>query len=244
MHKTDYFLVLNPDVLVTPMFIKELLISIEKDSSIGMVCGKLLRCTEGGKPTNIIDSTGLVLTKNRRAFDRGQGKVDIGQFDKCEYVFGCCGAAVLYRKTMLEDIKVYDEFFDNDFFAYKEDVDLSWRAQLNGWKAFYNYRAIGYHARGWKKGQRNIISRSVQIHSYKNRYLMLIKNEILINFLIHLPYILLYELCAIFYLSFKSPYLIKGWIQIKKLLPSMLKKRKIIQNNKKLTAKQFRDLIS
>ncbi|GAW31250.1 glycosyltransferase family 2 protein [Carboxydocella sp. JDF658] len=237
--KADYIFVLNPDIQLAPNFLKELINTIQQDPSIGMVCGKLLRMTTDGQLTNIIDSTGLILKKNRRAFDRGQGEEDRGQYDEPGYVFGCSGAAVLYRREMLEDIKVLDEYFDESFFAYKEDVDLAWRAQLRGWKAYYNPKAVAYHVRGWKENGRDQVPRFVQIHSYKNRYLMLLKNDTLMSILRALPQFLLYEFAAFIYALFRRPYLLKGWVQIFKLLPLTWKKRKIIQSRRKVTPREI-----
>ena len=54
-----------------------------------------------------------------------------------EYVFGATAAAALYRREMIEDISLDGEFFDSDFFVYREDADVAWRAQLMGWKCLY-----------------------------------------------------------------------------------------------------------
>ena len=58
-----------------------------------------------------------------------------------EAVFGACGAAVLYRRRMLDEIG----FLDEDFFLYDEDTDLNFRAQLAGWKCNYVPTAVAYH---------------------------------------------------------------------------------------------------
>ncbi len=118
--KGKYVLVLNPDTYLTADYLSILLQSMEKDPDIGMVCGKLLRCTEEGQPTTVIDSTGMMIKRNRRELSRGQDEIDTGQYDQPEFVFGCSGAVVLYRWEMLQDIQVTGEYFDNDFFIYKE----------------------------------------------------------------------------------------------------------------------------
>lgn len=256
--KSEYLLVLNPDVYLTKHFITELVKVLEENPQVGSACGKLLRLGEDGQPTNVLDSTGLIIHKNRRVFDRGQGEVDNGQYEKQEYIFGASGAAVLYRRKMLEDIKttvgitgplspgaftnVSEEFFDESFFAYKEDVDLAWRAQIKGWKCMYIPTAIAYHARGWQPGKRAKIPRYVQIHSFKNRYLMMLKNEQWQNLIFHLPYILWFEIASIFYVLFRAPYLAKGWIDVGKLLGSTLQKRKQIMAGRRVNAREIRKL--
>ena len=61
----------------------------------------------------------------------------MGQYQQAELVFGATGAAALYRRAMLDDVRVAREYFDEDFFAYREDADLAWRAQLLGWRCLY-----------------------------------------------------------------------------------------------------------
>ncbi len=74
--------------------------------------------------------------------------MDNGQYAEAERVFGLSGALVMYRATALQAVRFEDEFFDHDFFAYKEDVDLAWRLQHLGWDAWYEPRAIAHHYRG------------------------------------------------------------------------------------------------
>lgn len=247
---SKYVLVLNPDVVLTSTFIEKLVKYLESDPQAGAACGKLLLLDVEGQPTSIIDSTGLSMHKNRRCFDRGQGQLDEGQYDEEEYIFGSSGAAVLYRREMLECIKttdgitnplgpelpplVSDEYFDESFFAYKEDIDLSWRAQLMGWNCRYIPTAVAYHARGWQSGKRSKIPRFIQIHSFKNRYLMMIKNEEWQNLFIHLPLILLFELGALFYMAFRATFLFKGYPILLRLLKPTLEKRKQIMASKRI----------
>ncbi|MCP1309725.1 glycosyltransferase family 2 protein [Paenibacillus tyrfis] len=73
-------------------------------------------------------------------------------------VIGVPGAAALYSSSMVRDVSIDDEFFDEDFFAYKEDVDVAWRSRLLGWKALYCPDAQAFHNRGWKKGARTKIA--------------------------------------------------------------------------------------
>jgi len=235
--KGDYVVVLNPDIILSADYIDEIVKSADKDENIGMVTGKLYRITEDFKLTNILDSTGLIILKNRRVYDRDQGKVDKNQFNRPDYVFGCSGAAVLYRRKMLEDIKIGDEYFDEDFFIYKEDVDLAWRAQLLGWKCFYTPRAVAYHARGWDPDGRKRIPREIQIHSLKNRYLMLLKNDSVGIFLKHLPWIITYEILILMHNLVKTPYLFKVWPKIFHLLAKTWAKRKQIMAKKVVSNK-------
>jgi GT2 family glycosyltransferase len=111
-----------------------------------------------------------------RHLDRGSQEVDNGHYLKHEYVFGATAAAALYRRCMVEDISIGDEFFDPDFFVYREDADVAWRAQLMGWGCIYTPHARGYHVRKVLPGNRRALPSVINMHSVKNRFLMRLKN--------------------------------------------------------------------
>ncbi len=150
----------------------------ELNPKIGAVCGKLLRWNPGSDPefTKVIDSTGIYFLPNLRHLDRGADEADRGQFEQAEYVFGATGAAALYRRSMVEDVSVDGEFFDEQFFAYREDADLAWRAQLMGWHCLYAPRAVAWHVRRVTPERRNELPTEINWHSVKNRFLMRAKN--------------------------------------------------------------------
>jgi GT2 family glycosyltransferase len=91
-------------------------------------------------------------------------------------VFGATAAAALYRRAMIDDISLDSEFFDSDFFVYREDADVAWRAQLRGWKCLYAPYARGYHVRKVLPGNRRALPPEINMHSVKNRFLMRMKN--------------------------------------------------------------------
>ena len=124
----------------------------------------------------MVDSTGIYFTPNLRHLDRGSLEVDNGHFRNYEYVFGATAAAALYRREMIDDISIGGEFFDADFFVYREDADVAWRAQLMGWKCLYAPYARGYHVRKALPGNRRALPAEINMHSVKNRFLMRIKN--------------------------------------------------------------------
>lgn len=174
----DWILTLNPDVLLMPNFIRALVEAGESSPQTGTVCGKLLTITPNydipDKP--LVDSTGIYFTPMLRHLDRGSQEVDNGHFLKHEYVFGATAAAALYRREMIDDVSVDDEFFDPDFFVYREDADVAWRAQLMGWRCMYTPHARGYHVRSVLPGNRRALPAIINMHSVKNRFLMRIKN--------------------------------------------------------------------
>jgi GT2 family glycosyltransferase len=178
MSDSDWVLTLNPDVLLLPDFITALVHAGNQDPRIGTVCGKLLTMSAGfdfpEKP--VVDSTGIYFTPTLRHLDRGSLEYDNGHYRQYEYVFGATAAAALYRREMIEDISLDGEFFDSDFFVYREDADVAWRSQLLGWKCLYGPYARGYHVRKALPGNRRALPPEINMHSVKNRFLLRIKN--------------------------------------------------------------------
>lgn len=173
-----WVLALNPDVLLAPNFLRNLVRTGEANAHIGTVCGKLLAMSPdfvvSEKP--LVDSTGIFLTPELRHLDRGGRLPDDGSYNRFQYVFGATGAAALYRRAMIDDISIDGEFFDTDFFAYREDADVAWRAQLMGWACVYCHVAVAYHVRTVLPTNRRSLPAAINMHSVKNRWLLRIKN--------------------------------------------------------------------
>jgi GT2 family glycosyltransferase len=161
-----------------PDFLARLVEASAIDSEVGTVCGKLLSINDDLVPSiePKLDSAGMFFTPAIRHFDRGWGEPDDGRFQQMEYVFGASAAAALYRREMIADVSDFGEFFDPDFFAYREDADVAWRAQLLGWRCVYTPDAVGYHVRRVVEGNRRAVPAVLNMHSVKNRFLMRIKN--------------------------------------------------------------------
>jgi GT2 family glycosyltransferase len=200
-----WVLALNPDVLLTPEFISRLIAGIQaqNDPAVGMACGRLVSTRPGR-----LDSTGMYFTPQLRHFDRDGRAEDRGQHRVPEYVFGATGAAALYSRAMIEAISIPGEsgteFFDHSFFAYREDADLSWRAQLMGWNCLYVPDAVGSHVRTCVPENRAQMAAAVNMHSVKNRFLMRIKNIGAGLYLRHFAAITMRDLGAIAYCLFKE----------------------------------------
>jgi GT2 family glycosyltransferase len=129
----------NNDAVADTDWLKGLVACLEKNPGVGMVCCKLLDAS--GEQ---LDSTGDYYTSWGLPYPRGRGEKDLTTYDGQPEVFGTSGGASLYRVAMLEAIGLLDE----DFFAYYEDVDLSFRAQLAGWTARFEPKSVAYHQIG------------------------------------------------------------------------------------------------
>ena len=252
----EFVLCINQDVVLEPDFISEA-VKLFGDEKVGAVQGKILvkESRIKNQESKIIDTTGIVAFKSRRFADRGQGEKDKGQYEKIEEVFGVNGAAAFFRKRCLEDAKMdsrlrgndkgVGEFYDPDFFMYKEDIDLSWRIRLYGWKIMYCPKAIAFAERtsvlagsgmeGAVSARKKQIQR-VRHFSFKNHRLAIIKNDLPGLFFRHLPWILLREIGSLLYVLFFEPGTWPAIGQLFKQMPRAWKKRKIIMKNKRIGA--------
>ena len=245
---TPYILVLNPDTIFEPSFLMSLMAVMEEDASLGSVSGKMLKLADlsDRKRTDIIDTTGIILFKNRKAIDRGQGEQDVGQYDNQQDILGPSGAAALYSRKALETVKWQGGYFDQDFFAYKEDIDIAWRLRLFGWKSKFVPQAIGYHKRkvgldtsSVRKTRRQ---RNPQFNyfSYRNHLYLVYKNETSSNLFWWFPYIFWYEFKKFFYLLLFEPFTLKGLKDFFDNYSDLSRKRKYIQSNIKVDKKNIR----
>lgn len=174
----ELVLLLNPDVMLGERYCEEIVAALARaGSEFGAATGRLLR-GEGDAivPTGVVDSLGIRMTRNGRHLDAGAGEPDRGP-DRDVEVFGVSGAAAVYRRTMLDDCRVFGEVFDVDFFAYREDADLAWRSRVFGWKALLVTAATAWHVRRVTPEVRASLPPEINMHSVKNRFLLRIKNE-------------------------------------------------------------------
>jgi GT2 family glycosyltransferase len=148
----DYFLAVNPDMLLEKDSIGCLMAALNADGSLGSVSPKILKWLFGradgpdGGRTQIIDSLGIALISGLRFVDIGQGVME-WEADKHVQLLGPSGAAGLYRMSALESSRLGNDYFDSGMFMYKEDCDLAYRLFLSGWKSEMVPEAIVYHDR-------------------------------------------------------------------------------------------------
>lgn len=233
-----FILSLNNDVVLTPTYISEVIKAASIDERIGLVSGRLLKFAKKDQK-EVFDSVGVTMFKNRLAHDVGEGEVDLGQYDSIKYIFGACAAAALYKREMLEDISINGECFDEAFFAFLEDVDLSWRARLRGWECLYTPDAVAYHHRGGTAVRR---SKLVEMHNYKNRYLMILKNDSISSFIKNAHRFFIVDLFKAGALLFRCPAALLGWVDIIKNFPETISKRRVIQSKRKVDQKEIESL--
>jgi GT2 family glycosyltransferase len=160
-----HMVVLNNDTMVQPGWLAALVAAADSDERVGAVTSKLVFADR----PDVIQNAGLLLLSDGGGADRGSGERDVGQYGRREEVFGFCGGAALLRRDMLKDVGGFDE----TFFAYYEDADLSWRMRLRGWSVLYEPAAVVQHVHS----ATNVDGSSFFLfHADRNRLFLLVKN--------------------------------------------------------------------
>lgn len=199
MSNAEYAVVMNPDVILSPTCILYLVKRMDSKKEIGSVQGRILLLDSHSERTNIIDSVGMRHRFWGQVQDVGQGEKDWGQFNEPAVIFGVTGALAMYRRQAILSVSENEDIFDSDLFMYKEDVDMAFRLNKKGWKAFYEPRAIAYHKRGAGKNvPRALRPLLVREMSFANGVLVAIKNENKLRWPVAGIYFLLYFLFLLF----------------------------------------------
>jgi len=152
-----YVALLNNDVEVEPGWLAEMKKVLDRHPTTFAVGPKLLLNPDRRR----INVVGIKLKSHGESGSIGAGQVDHGQFDRPGRVFGVSAGAALYRRDLFEDVG----YFDEDFFAYLEDVDLCFRARLLGYDFRYAPTARAYHLKGWTTRRRMSSAFEVRLNS-------------------------------------------------------------------------------
>lgn len=254
---SDYVLVLNQDVILEPTFLEKAVKFLEEHHNVGSISGKIMRWQfdqnadwEKSLKSDTIDSLGLKINKSHKVVDRHSGEQDNASSENITEIFGPCASCPLYRRKALDDVRFEDEFFDNDFFSYKEDIDLAYRLQWRGWKSYYLPEAIAFHERGAKnadKGgnlqvikQRKNKSRFVKYHSYKNHLYTLLKNLSARNFWRQGIFILFFEFKKFLYILIFEFSTLRAWQEIFRKYKRLKAKRFFIMSRRLIKDDEMR----
>ncbi len=230
--RSDWVLLLNPDAVLADGFVERALRATEEvDDDVGTIAPRILL------PDGRVDSVGLLRDWLRRAWDRGYGEPP-EVFDRPEDVFGCTGAVALHRRAMLEDVAVAGEILDEAIFAYNDDLDLSWRAQLRGWRCRYLPELEATHHRAARNALRGIQGRQTarmdQILTVRNRLLVMVRCEPARSLWWGLPLWGAFELARVGFLTWKSPGILKAYADLVPLLRPAFRQRHLIQGGVRL----------
>lgn len=224
----EWILFLNPDTVLPPDFLADAARVIERmTADVGTIAPCIMR------PDGRVDSTGLELDRYRRAFDRGRGEPSAVLYQKEEDVFGCTGAVALHRRAMLMDVAPDGKPLDELLFAYYDDIDLSWRARMLGWRCRYVPALVAVHSRAARNAIRSLAGRPTrapeQALMVRNRFLVMAKCDRVIDLVRDLPFLLLYEAARLPYLAVRAPGALGGYLDACKSLGEALGARRTLQ---------------
>lgn len=252
---TAYIFTLNNDTELYENAVREAILLGEQKKAegeqLGAIATKMIYMDNEG----LIDSVGILTHPDGGGLSRGNREPDTGQFDESEAVFGACGGAAFYTREMVEDILENDSFFDDQFFAYYEDLDIAWRAQLRGWKTYSAPKSIVKHIHS---ATAKSYSPFKAYHVNRNRFYVIIKNYpfwFALRALLITPMRYLRLLNSIRIKKGPSheltkrtntikPFLLvlKGWLSVIYHLPGLLSKRFKIQSRKQISSSEIQTL--
>ncbi len=229
----EFIALLNPDARVEDKWLEELIKPMDIPG-IGICASKMFVAGQ-----DAIDSAGDGFSSLLKGYKQGEGKTS-SIYNKPGYIFGACAGAALYRRKMIDEIG----FMDEDFFLIYEDVDLSFRAQISGWKVYYVPTAIVNHQVRFSIGHNSDLA---IYYSLRNSGYVRIKNIPLRIFIRCFPSYLLGTIGDIIYFALKYRKIrlyVKAKLAVLKNISTLLNKRKSILNSRKVTDKYLLDLIT
>ncbi len=249
----EYVVVLSVDVILNPDFIEQAVRIMGDDSKIGAIQGKIYQwqlIQDDPKFSKTIDTLGFKISRSRRLINIAQGDENRPEFDRDGEILAVEGAVPVFRRQTLEDCRLETQngkIIDPDFFWYGDDLDLTWRMRIFGWKQFYSSRVIAYHDRSTTKNikkhwydyfsrvkKRKQIPIKKRQLDWANYRFVLIKNDQ--NIFRDLPFILVREIMVLGYTLLIEPGIFLELPRFFKLLPRMLIRRKEIMKKTKISA--------
>lgn len=232
----EYVALLNNDTEVGPGWLGTLVRAAESHPEAALFASKLVDFYD----RRLLDGAGDALRRSGLPYRIGHQELDCGQFEKETFVFGACAAAAMYRRTLFEEIGPFDE----DFFAYCEDGDVSFRAQLSGYRCLYVPQAIVYHMGSASTGGKR--SPTATRLGTQNGVNLLVKNLPTTLVWRFLPSLLAGQFSRVVITSLSSGGLrayLGGLAGAWRLLPRMLEKRKEIQTRRSVSDDYVRRLL-
>ena len=233
--ETEYVVLLNNDTEQDPGWLEALVRAAEDHPEAGLFASKLVDFHD----RKVLDGAGDAMRLSGLPYRLGHGERDGGRFDRPAYVFGACAAAALYRRDMLDEVGLFDE----DFVSYCEDGDLSFRAQLAGYRCFYVPGAVVYHMGSASTGGKR--SATATRLGSRNSFSLLVKNLPLSAVAHILPFFVLGQLGRLITAAATGSLRahLEGLAGAWHHLPLMLEKRARIQKRKKLSDAEVRRLL-
>jgi GT2 family glycosyltransferase len=234
----DLVLLLNADCFLCSGFLAAAVPRLA-DPGVGSVAPKLLRVAAPGRPLGQIDAAGMFIDRRRKNWIVGHGR-PTHELSAPGDVFGADGASALYRRDTLEDCALPGgEVLDEDMELWASDADLAWRARLLGWRSVYEPRALAGHIRTYSPATRSQMSEQARRLQFRNRLLMMVKNETRAGLVRDGALIAGYELLAVGHALLRERHLLRGYRDAYRLLPAARRRRQLVQARRRVELPPF-----
>lgn len=235
--ETDAVLLLNADCVLDAAFLEAARPRLDQ-RGVGSVAPRLLRATgmEASQRLQRIDAAGMVVDRRRKNTLVGHDAPAAGYGAAAE-VFGGDGACVLYRREVLDACAVGGEVLDEDLELWASDVDLAWRARLLGWRCMYEPRAVAWHMRFYSPTTRSALPEAHRRLQFRNRLLMMAKNDAWPDLRGDLHRIAMYELLALGHVLLRERHLLRAYRDALRQLPAARRRRQVVQAKRPLGVK-------
>lgn len=232
-------LLLNADCVLDPGFLEAALPRL-REPGVGSVAPKLIRAT-GTAPADrlgVLDAAGMTIDRRRKNGLVGHGEPAALRSRPGE-AFGADGAAALYRRETLEACAVGTEVFDEDFERWASDADLAWRARLLGWRCAYEPAAVAWHVRYYSPSTRGALPSADRRMQFRNRYLMMLKNDTAAGLARDLHRVLAYEALALGYALLRERELLGGYADAWRLRAATRRRRAVLHSRRRTRRPPF-----
>jgi GT2 family glycosyltransferase len=232
----EYVALLNNDTEVDPGWVAAVIDAFRRHPDAGLVASKMLLFNE----RNRFHTAGDLYRVDGRLVNRGVWEQDEGQYNQEDYVFSACGGSAAYRRSMLDEIGLLDD----DFFFSAEDMDLAWRAQLAGYRCIYSPNAVVYHHLAATGG-----GVTASFYDGRNMIWILVKNYPSALWRKHIVKIIRAQLA----LAWEALRAWRGAAARARLrgmaagiwgIPKMLRKRRIIQNSRRVSIEYLESILT
>jgi GT2 family glycosyltransferase len=224
VREADAVLLLNADCVLEDGALAAMEAHLEREPRLGSVAPKLVRDADPAR----IDAAGMLLDRRRKNNVAGHGEPATAYASTCE-VFGPDGACGLWRRATLEDCAPDGEVFDEDLALWASDADLAWRARLLGWGSVLEPAARGRHVRFFSPTTRARVAPGHRRLQFRNRLLMIAKNDSAADLLRDGPHLLLYEVLALVYALAVERELLGGYRDAWRALEGARRRRRALR---------------
>jgi GT2 family glycosyltransferase len=220
----EFVALVNNDVELDPQWLSATVEALEGRPEVASIASRLLEWER----RNMLDGTGDLVGWDGYCMRRGQGEKDVGQYSEPCEVVSACAAAALYRRAAFDDVGPFDE----SFFAYVEDIDWGLRAQVAGWRCFYEPAAVAYHVGGATSGE---MSGFELFQNHRNAIVMMFKNLPLPALILASPWAVARRAVSLLKAAVRGEgrILVRAWLAAAAATPGTLEARREVQRRRR-----------